>query len=206
MLIQGYRRGRAHTLPDRDLYVLAQAVVTSFAWLAIVWLVLLAAGNPIEHWGLVPWKPGQLEANRGAIAGLALGVELIPFGIGLGAGSLLETLRKLERARGLLGWTGLFEPPTAWEQAWAVAETRVASNPSQTSIEVSIRLRDGSLVEGRYGEISRADLSPRPRHQLYLETAYGVDDRQIPPRLLGDGKTGGVFIDASEIVAVYFKS
>jgi len=204
VLVQGYRRSRACTVPDRDLYALAQAVVASLGWPAAVWLLLTLLGDPILRWGLVPENDRLLERHRTVLALLLLGVEFIPFALGLVAGSAVNTLQNVERARLLLGWTGIFEPPTAWEQAWNEAASR--ANVSSQSIDVSVRLKRGGVVEGRYGGASRADLSPRPTHQLFLETAYGLDDSDTPATLLGDGTIGGVFIDASEIAAIYFKS
>jgi hypothetical protein len=86
----------------------------------------------------------------------------------------------------------------------AVSRASVAAGAQ--SIDVSVRLKGGGTIEGRYGSRSRMDLAPRPSHQIYLETAYGIDDSEIPPKLLGDGTIGGVFIDASEIAAIYFKT
>jgi len=206
VLVQGYRRGRTYTVPDRDLYALAQAVVASLGWLAVVWLLLLLFGDPILRWGLAPQNDSLLERHRGELALLLLGIEFVPFVLGLAAGSTVNTLQRSERARSLLGWTGIFEPPTAWDQAWNEAASRAKMSSPQQSIDVSVRLKGGGIVEGRYGSASRADLSPRPTHQLFLETAYGLDDSETPATLLGDGTIGGVFIDASEIAAIYFKS
>jgi hypothetical protein len=206
VLLQGYRRGRSYTTPDRDLYVLAQAIVISLGWLAAVWLLLLLVGDPVKHWGLVPRDGMLLEQHRSGIALLVLGVEFGPFALGLGAGAAVNALQGVEVARTLLGWTGLFEPPTAWEHAWKEALSRATTPGGQQAIDLSVRLKGGGVIEGSYGERSRADLSPRPSRQIFLETAYGMDDTETPPRLLGDGSIGGVFIDASEIASVYFKS
>jgi hypothetical protein len=202
VLVQGYRRGRTHTLPDRDLYVLAQAVVASLGWLAVVWLLQSRVGDPISSWGLVPQNDVLLEQHREALALLLLAIEFMPFGFGLMAGFVINALQRLDRARFLLGWTGIFEPPTAWEQAWNAAHFRASTSSAQQPIDVSVRLKAGGVVVGRYGSASRADLSPRLSHQLFLETAYGLDDSGSPVTSLGDGTIGGVFIDASEISAV----
>jgi hypothetical protein len=206
VLLQGYRRARSYSVPGRDLYVLAQAVVASLGWASSVWFVLTALGHPLSRWGLLPQNDHLLETHQTRIALLLLGVELIPFVVGLVGGFVVNGLQRAERARVLLGWTGIFEPPTAWEQAWNEAASRVGTAGGSQAIEVSVRLKCGELVRGRYGSLSRADMSPRPSHQLFLETAYGVDDRDTPARLVGDGTIGGVFIDASEIATVYFNS
>jgi hypothetical protein len=205
MLLQGYRRGRAYTVPDRDLYVLAQAVVASLGWLALVWLVLLFVGDPVKNWGLLPTNNDLLERHRGVIALLVLGVELVPFALGLLAGFLANIVQAIAWARAAFSWTGFFEPPTAWEYAWGEAASR-AERSGSGWIAVSVRLKSGAIVEGRYGAQSRADLSPRPHHHVFIETAYGLDDAQTPTKQLGDGTIGGVFIDASEIATIYFQS
>jgi hypothetical protein len=206
VLLQGYRRARSYSVPDRDLYVLAQAVVASLAWLASIWFVLSVIGDPLAHWGLLPRDSHLLASHQAGVALLVLSVELVPFLVGLLAGSALNRLQGVERARGLLGWTGIFEPPTAWEQAWNEAAARVDPGGGLQAIDVSVRLKGGGLVRGRYGSSSRADLSPRPSHQIFLETAYGLDDSEVPARVVGDGTIGGVFIDASEIATIYFNS
>src|ERR1700727_187928 len=205
VLVQGYRRGRSYTVPDRDLYVLAQAVVASLGWLAIVWLLLLVVGDPLRQWGIVPENTRLLMKHQGASVALLLGVEFAPFGLGLASGSVVDTLQDIAWARSYFKWTGLFEPPTAWDQAWN-GEGSQASTSSEQSIDVSVRLKGGGVVEGRYGRASRAHLSPRPDHQLFVETGKGLEDRETSSVWLGDGTIGGVFIDASEIAAIYFKS
>jgi hypothetical protein len=205
MLIQGYRRGRTYTVPDRDLYVLAQAIVASLGWLTLVWALLLLVGDPVKSWGLFPHRSTLLERHRGGFALLVLGVEFVPFILGSLAGTAVNALQGVGWARTRLLWTGLFEPPTAWDQAWSEAAAR-AEGSGLGWITLSVRLKSGTVVEGRYGARSRADLSPRPDHQVYLETAYGLDDSQTPATRLGDGTIGGVFIDASEIATIYFES
>jgi|ERR1041385_8143934 hypothetical protein len=206
VLLQGYRRARSYSVPDRDLYVLAQAVVAGLGWIASVWLVLSLVGLPLSQWGLLPEKNRLLEAHQAAIALLVLGIEFLPFALGLLAGFTINWLQSAQRARLVLGWTGIFESPTAWEQAWNEAAARAGAVGGSRTIEVGVRLKCGEFVRGRYGSSSRADLSPRPSHQLFLETAYGLDDKQTPARLVGDGTIGGVFIDASEISTIYFNS
>lgn len=206
VLIQGYRQGRSWTPPDKDLYVLAQAVVASVGWLALVAVTLSIVGQPLKHWGVLPQNPAELEKHIPAVALLVLGIEFVPFVLGVAWGLVVNSLQRIERAHFLLRWTGIFEPPTAWEQAWSEAVARSEGAPGQQSIDVRVLLKSGGVIEGRYGSASRADLSPRRTHQIYLETGYGLDDRSDPPRLLGDGTIGGVFIDASEIATVYFKS
>jgi len=206
VLLQGYRRARSYSVPDRDLYVLAQAIVASLAWIASVWIVLSAAGDPVSGWGIVPENDNRLTAHQTTIALLVLGVELVPFAVGSLAGFVVNALQRAERAHMLLGWTGLFEPPTAWEHAWNEAAARLSSDAAQQTVDVSVRLRSGGIVRGSYSGGSRVDFSPRPHHQIFLETAYGLDDSELPPKLTGDGTIGGVFIDASEIATIYFNS
>ena len=206
LLLQGYRRSRSYTLPDKDLYVVAQSVVASLAWLSWVWLALLPLGDPVDHWGLVPQNGALLERHRATVAALFVGLEFGPFIIGVVAGRIVNLLHGTEQARRILSWTGLFEAPTAWDHAWNQAAARATAPGGAPTIDVRICLRTGGVVEGRYGAGSRADLSPRVNHQVFLETAYGVDDSSGERRLLGDGTIGGVYIDASEITSIYFKS
>ncbi len=206
LLVQGYRHGRSYSAPDRDLYVLAQAIVASLGWVASIWFVLSLVGDPISTWGILPENNERLAEHQPAIALLVLGVELVPFAVGLLIGFIVNALQGAERAHVLLGWTGLFEPPTAWEHAWGEAASRLATGAGQQTIDVSVRLKGGGMVRGSYGAGSRADLSPRPGHQLFLETAFGLDDTELPAKLVGDGTIGGVFIDASEIATIYFNS
>lgn len=206
LLLQGYAKSRAFTPPDKDLYVLAQAVVASLGWLAIVALCLSALGDPATHWGLLPPNRNRLEHHIGPIALSVMGVEFVPFALGLTAGYVVNALQRVELARPLLEWTGIYERPTAWEHAWMEAASRVSFSADSPSIDVSVRLKGGGVIEGRYGSGSRVDLAPRPTRQIYLETAYGIDDSENPAKLLGDGTIGGVFIDASEIAAIYFKT
>jgi hypothetical protein len=206
VLIQGYRQGRSWTPPDKDLYVLAQAVVGSLGWLAFVGVVLSFYGSPLKDLGLLPQNAAIVERHLAAVSLLVFGIELLPFPLGVVVGLIVNALQGVDRAYALLRWTGIFEPPTAWEQAWSEAVARAEGSSAQRPIEVQVLLKSGIVIEGRYGSASRADLSPRPGHQLYLETGYGVDERSGEPQLLGDGTIGGVFIDASEIATVYFKS
>lgn len=206
VLIQGYRHGRSYSVPDRDLYVLAQAIVASLGWVAVVWFVLSIVGDPISGWGILPENDKRLTEHQATIALLVFGVELVPFAVGLLVGFVVNALQGAARAHVLLGWTGLFEPPTAWEHAWNEAASRLGTDAGRQVIDVSVRLKSGGIVRGSYGGGSRADLSPRPSHQLFLETAYGLDDTELPPKLMGDGTIGGVFIDASEIATIYFNS
>jgi hypothetical protein len=207
VLIEGYRHGRSYSAPDRDLYVLAQAVVASLGWVASVWLFLSLVGDPVSSWGIMPENGTRLAEHHSAVALLVLGIEFAPFALGLLVGFVVNALQGTERAHVLFGWTGLLEPPTAWEHAWNEAASRVGiAAGQQQKIDVSVRLKGGGLVRGSYGAGSRADLSPRPTHQLFLETAYGLDDSELPARIVGDGTIGGVFIDASEIATIYFNS
>jgi hypothetical protein len=201
VLIQGYRRGRSYSIPDRDLYVLAQAVVASLGWVAAIWFLQSLAGNPISHWGVVPQDNLLLSRHQAGIALLVLGVEFAPFPLGLTAGLVVDALQSNDSVRAGLHWTGLFEPPTAWEHAWNEAARR-AENSGQGWFDISIRLKSGAVITGRYGAKSRADLSPHPAHQIFLETAYGPDGEGASE----DGTIGGVFIDASEIATIYFAS
>lgn len=206
VLIQGYRQGRTYSPPDKDLYVLAQAVVASLGWLAVAGLVLSLFGDPMRNWGLMPQNTRLLEQHVRAVTLLVLAIEFAPFALGVATGSVVNALQGVQRAHALLNWTGIFEPPTAWEQAWSKAAARAKSTSDKEPIAVRVHLKGGEIVEGLYGGDSRADLSPRPGHHLYLETAYGLEVGEAMAAKPEDGTIGGVFIDGSEIATIYFKS
>lgn len=83
LLISGYNRTRAHSLPRRDLYVLAQAVVVSLAWVPALWLL---GGRSVLDWG----EAKTLRDHDGEVIGLVLVNLAIPLMVGLVAGRAID--------------------------------------------------------------------------------------------------------------------
>ncbi|HKG02743.1 MAG TPA: DUF6338 family protein [Conexibacter sp.] len=207
LLVQSYRRGRSYSLPSRDLYVFAQAVVASLAWLAVIWFALQLFDDPLWRWGIFPWRIETFVKHEAAAAGLLLVIVFLPVVIGTVGGRLMNRLQSNTTFQQIQRWAGLGESPTAWEHAWNEARGRASTRPSgRQYIDVSIRMKGGDRGQGRYGALSRADLAPRPSRHVYVETGYGVDDGSPAANLQGDGTIGGVYVDGSEIAAIYFES
>lgn len=104
---------------------------------------------------------------------------------------------RIAQARGS-GWLfsitsllGLFESPTLWDWTWERARER-------NSVVLTVRLRDGGVVEGQFASASRVDFSPR-QPRLFLEKAYGYD--QSGQRV---AYPNGAYLEGSEIVSVQF--
>lgn len=185
LLIAGYNRIRVHTLPRRDLYVLAQAVAVSLAWLPAVWLL---GGREVVDWA----DAGTLRSHDGEVIRIVLVNLAAPLVVGLLAGQAVEWVgaRPWGKLSRTVGWTGIFEPPTAWEAAWQLAlEGEWAA--------VEITLKDGQRFNVLFDDGSRVGLSPGPRY-LFFDTEY---------RFEADGTVAveeheGIFIDATEVVSI----
>jgi len=200
MGIRGYSRRRYRSVPDRDLYALAGAVVVSAIWLAAIWLFLLAVGDPLKHWGLVPYGSRHLHDHRADAVWLGLAVVLTPYPLGAFAAEIMDRLSRVNHDPSwkLLRKTGFFRPPTAWDRAW-LQFTR-----KQEFGEVLVRLNNGLMIRGAYDSRAQADLSPNPPG-LHLASGFGY-------RMADDGQESnpeavaplGVYIQGSEIAAVYF--
>jgi hypothetical protein len=183
LLISGYNRTRAHSLPRRDLYVLAQAVVVSLAWLPVLWLI---GGQSVLDW----IEDDTLRDHSGALVALLALNLAAPLVAGFIGGRLIDWLgnrTELERA---LGWTGIFTPPTAWERLWG--------NLSQAQwAAVSIELKDGEVFKVLFDDGSEVGLAPGPRY-CFFDTEYSVkDDGELEV-----AEHEGVFIDATGVVSV----
>jgi hypothetical protein len=208
-MVRGYGHRRYRTAPDRDVYAVAEAVVASALWVAIVWLATILMGDPVKGWGLVPLKPGELGDHRAGVLGLVFGVIAAPYGVGAAAAALVDRLeqdspRFVKFGRKL----GFLRNPTAWDRAWLGF---AQDGPGR----VSVRLKDGSLIKGTWAEGGQVDLSPSPYHHLlivdgYLEEAgtaqssvedSGVEDAQVIVRAEANF---GVFVQGDEIAAVFF--
>ena len=198
--IRGYSRRRSRSVPDRDLYALAGAIVLSAIWLGVVWLVLLAFGDPLSRWGLSPYNAKRLQGHRADAVWLGLAVIFVPFILGALIAGLLD---RLSMVKSKTTWrhlraTGLFRAPSAWDRAWS----RFARE--QGAGEVLVHLANGLMIRGAFGEHSQVDLSPSPPG-LYLEEGFAYRtsaDGQVVS--LEASTTRGVYLDGSEILAIYF--
>jgi hypothetical protein len=202
LAIRGYSRRRYHAPPpERDIYALAQAVIVSAIWIAVAWVLLLLAGDPLAAWGVFPHHPKLLDHHRVDIVLLGLLVATLPYWLGAIAAGVVDRIAGKPRSVPfrVLRWTGLLQTPTAWDRAWA------GYTASQGAGEVVVRLKGGHMVRGGYGKRAQVDLSPSPP-QLYLESGYGYTEgpdggEHVQPGAYGEQ---GVFIQGSEIEAVYF--
>jgi len=205
LMVMGYRRARflGRSVPDEHgLYVIAQALVASAIWLAVVWLLLLALGDPLEAWGAVPLRTSELQNHRSDIVWLGLVIAAAPFWVGVIAARFVNrlTLNPSGRAFRLAVRTGLVPRPSAWDRAWSRYIAR------QGAGEVVVRLKDGLMIHGGFGLEAQVDISPNPS-QLYLASGYGyVSDESGELVEVGAYGDEGVFVAGSEIEAVYFKS
>lgn len=211
--IRGFSRRRYRTVPDRDLYALAGAAVVSAIWLGFLWLVLLPLGDPLLHWGVIPYDAALLDDHRADVVWLGLAAICVPFPLGSLAAISLDFIEGRFKKDGsktwvFLRWAGFFRPPTAWDKAWLRFARKFGGG------EVIVQMRDGLIVRGGFGESSQADLSPNDP-QLFLETGYGYRlaegdaDSEAGgvagdgPQVVGEGKAG-VILAGDQINSVYF--
>jgi Family of unknown function (DUF6338) len=212
LFVRGFSVGRTHVPPERDLYVLAEAIVASVVWLVVVYLV---ARGRLDDYGLLPRDDKEIESNGTEVARLLLVVVIGPYFLGRILGWVTRMgLRRLEDAiEGVLSglpkgrsgpWkrlnalaraaaealseTAALTPPTAWDRAWSRRERA----------KVTVHLKEGSII---HGTASRVDRSPLP-HQVFLSSGDGFDEDGNPMEL-AEGRSG-VFLEAAEIRAVFF--
>ena len=179
--LAGYRVGRSHSLPARDLYVVAQAVVTSVVFVALGWLW-------IED--LLRWLADDTigDHSNEALA-LLLGLIAIPFGVGRAVVALVERLGRWRLGERLLRALGALQE-TAWQEAWKA--------PLDSGSVVRIELRSGATVEGVLeppaGSVDFPPLAPA----VYLPTAFveGPDGGWVT-------MDQGAFIPGEEIETLY---
>jgi Family of unknown function (DUF6338) len=186
--ISGYQHQRSHSTPERDLHVLAQAIIVSAIWVAITWW---PAGHLLTKWT----TDGSLGEHELQAWLLACGLLGLPYHLGRLLGLALRGVEggKPRWLFKTLSFLGAFEAPSLWDWTWEKARQR-------GPVIVVIRLKDGGLVEGQFASGSKAELSPRPP-RLFLEKAYGYDQegqRIVFPR--------GAYLEGSEIASVTFRT
>jgi uncharacterized protein DUF6338 len=190
LLLRGYYVGRAHIVPEKDLYVLAQAVVGSLIWLAATWIVVEDLLGWIQH--------DQLGSHVLESYGVASLIVVVPYIVGRLAGALVRFAFKQPGTGGhqppnWLRWltrqAGIVEYPSAWETAWAPALAGRAI--------IEVRLDDNSSVLGVFAGDSDVNLAPRSP-QIFFEDSLQVQD---------DGSlksSGAIHVDGSRIVSIRF--
>jgi hypothetical protein len=188
LLVRGYNRTRAHTLPSRDLYALGQAIVVSLAWLPVIWVL---GGHSVIGW----LTRKEVADHQLALLGIVLG-NLAVAQLGGWLGGLL--VREIgqhpwSKIAGALDWTGIFDPPTAWDAAWIRA-----SWADWAAVEIT--LKNGAQYNVIFDNGAVVGLSPAPR-QLFFDTEYDWADGE---RLEVKGHQG-IYIDAGDIASVRFE-
>jgi hypothetical protein len=215
LLVRGYRGRDPRLLPERDFYAVAEAVVASVVWLGAIWLIQYFLGDSARTWGILPFEQAVFEDHAAPAVAFGLIIVLVPYGVGLVGSRVVAWLasqagqetrlgRRLVR---LAGRYDLLVPQTAWERAWRSFHASGAG-------EVVVRLKDGSLIRGAYGSGSQVDfatpqvlLTSGYEESLGGDTGKGVEDAAsavIRRQEATDGSKG-VFIEASEISAIFFK-
>lgn len=182
LLISGYNRTRAHSLPRRDLYVMAQAIVVSLAWLPALWLL---GGRRVVDWA----EAETLRDHDGALIVVVLLNLAVPLAIGLVAGRLLDWIGDFTQLARFIGWTGIFQPPTAWEAMWLPL-----SHAEWAAVE--IKLQGGETFNVLFDDGSTVGLAPGPRY-LFFDTEYRKEGDELK---IEDHQ--GIFIDGTEVVSV----
>ncbi len=184
-LLRGYYRSRAHALPSRDLYALAQALVLSLAWLPVLWVL---GGSSVVDWTV----DDSLDQHQLDFLSIVVGNLVLALVAGAVIGRIVAAIGEETGLARSLAWTGIFEPPTAWDAAW-----RFASTAAWAAVE--IRLKNGDQFNVLFDAGSVVGLSPAPR-QLFFDTEYRWEGDDVAVQ-----EHEGIYIDASEVVSVRFE-
>jgi Family of unknown function (DUF6338) len=184
----GYQFQRSHSVPDKDLYLLAQAFICSAIWIAVTWWPV---GHLLADWA----QSDSLDKHEFMVWLLAFLLLALPYGIGRVGGGIVLRIGEAKGGPIFAGMArlGFFNHPTLWDSVWTDVKER-------GNVVLVITLQEGSVLEGQFAGQSKVDLSPKhPR--VYLQKAYGYDK---------DGKRTayplGAYVDGDQIVDVRFKS
>ena len=159
--------------------------MASLLWLPGAWLL---GGHRIVDWA----ETGTLGEHDSFVVGAIFVNLIVAFAAGLAAGAAVRSLGKnLEsKPARALAWTGIFDPPTAWEALWERAlEGEWAA--------VEITLKSGERFHGLFDSNSVVGLSPGPRY-LFFDKEYDRNENEE----LEVKETDGIYIDASEVTSV----
>ena len=185
VLLGGYNRTRAQTRPGSDFGTLVQALIWSIAWFPIAWLL---GGRCVGEWV----EHGTLDEHETAVVGIVFGLSLLaPLAVGLIVGAIVDRLGEdvdSPMAR-RIAWTGVFNPPTAWDATW-----ERALGGKWAAVE--IRLKTGEQFNVIFDGGSELGLSPGPR-DLFFDTEYRWVDGE--PEIESHE---GIYINAAEVISV----
>lgn len=186
-LVRGYAVVRGAGPPDRDLYVVAQAVVASLAWLAVTWPAVQA---------LVRWiVDDEVSDHAVAAIGVAPLVVGVPHLIGRAAGALVGLITRIGRPWGprwlavTIKVVGLTGQPSTWDRTWS----KLMQGGGGL---VTLALDDNHSIVGQFGPDSFVATSPAPP-AVYFERAYEISESGRVIRY-----PGGAYVDGARIVAV----
>lgn len=190
-LVRGYAAASGADAPDRDLYVLAQAVVASLVWLALTW--------PAIH-NLLVWvsedKVGDHVLLVYLIAPLVVG---LPFLVGSLGGMVAKSVTAPHGSKGpaalarVLSAVGLTGRGTSWDRVWLAA---IKAGRAVATVD----LANGRSIVGQFASNSFVAASPAAP-AVFFERAYEVDANGVATTF-----AEGAFIDADQIVAIKFNS
>lgn len=180
--LAGYRLGRSHTLPERDLYVVAQAVVVSVLLVALGWFRVDDFLDWIEN--------DTLEHHPGGALVLLLSLIAGPFLIARFAAWVQALIATTERGLALLHAFGLARSD-AWQATWAT--------PLEQGALVVLKLQNGETLYGQVSEGAVVDFAPLPP-AVYLDVAYREEGGAFIDM------DGGAYVPGDQISAVYLAS
>jgi hypothetical protein len=186
-LVRGYAVARGADAPDKDLYVLAQAIVASLGWLAFTWIV-------VED--LLRWVDGDEVSDHLLESYLIVPLVVgLPYFAGRLAGLLVVAVMRPDNPRGpdwfpwVLRALGLASRDTTWDRVWLRVKR-------QGRGVVTVSLDNGSSIVGQFAGDSEVATSPA-EPAVFFERAYEIGE---------DGALltyeGGVHVDAARIVAL----
>jgi hypothetical protein len=179
--LSGYRLARSHTLPDRDLYVLAQAVIVSVLMVAVGWFRV----EDFLHW----IDDDTLGEHAGGALVLLLTLIAGPFLVARLLAAALSGLAKWGPTEGAIAFLGL-APANAWQRAWR--------EPLSDGALVLIELEGDGSVLGQMTAGGYVNFPPR-EPAVYLPVAY---------RKEGDALTvmaRGAYVPGEQIRAMYLQ-
>jgi hypothetical protein len=149
----------------------------------ILWVL---GGRLIFDWS----DAGTLRAHdEDAIVVVLLNVAA-PLVVGLAGGLLIDWLGGQTQLAKVIGWTGIFEPPTAWEKTWLLVQ-------SGAWAAVRVQLDGGEEFNVLSDKTSKVGLAPGPRYLFFRTEYHEEDDGELQIE-----EHQGIFIDATEVVSV----
>jgi hypothetical protein len=160
----------------------------------------MVKADPLESWGLWPGDDSKLDSHRVELIALGLAVIAVPYAVGMLLGGVVSALEDPRtRIARPLRYFGFFDPPTSWDRAWLRYRQRHGAGT------VVVRTKGGLIIRGAFDSGAQVDVAPNPP-SIYLSSGYGVHfGRDGEAVALEAEGSEGIFIDGSEILAVYFE-